>query len=144
MAFKDLPTDTANMNTNPPTSRERILLVEDDADVRAVVRGALEASGYQIWEAGNGREALEVWKANASQIDLLLTDVVMPGGVSGWELADRLTKERPGLKVILMSGYCADKPERIQLYNYILQKPFTLDNLTDFVRTCLDKACVPS
>jgi CheY-like chemotaxis protein len=117
---------------------EKILLVEDDAAVRMVTRGFLEGSGYQIWEAANGLEALNVWKTNASQIDLLLTDVIMPGGLNGRELADRLSGERPDLKVILMSGYNSDLAEKIQPHSHILPKPFSLESLTETVRNCLD------
>ncbi len=124
----------------PAGRREKILLVEDDADVRTVTRGVLEGSGYQIWEAANGLEALNVWKKNASQIDLLLTDIVMPGGLNGWELADRLSGERPGLKVILMSGYNSELPVKIQPHSHILPKPFSLESLTETVRNCLDAA----
>ncbi len=124
----------------PAIGREKILLVEDDADVRTVTRGVLEGSGYQIWEAANGLEALNVWKTNASQIDLLLTDIVMPGGLNGWELADRLSGERPNLKVILMSGYNSDLPGKIQPHSHILSKPFSLESLTETVRSCLDAA----
>jgi CheY-like chemotaxis protein len=105
-----------------------------------VTRGFLEGSGYQIWEASNGLEALNVWKTNASQIDLLLTDVIMPGGLNGWELADRLSGERPDLKVILMSGYNADLAGKIQPHSHILPKPFSLESLTKTVRSCLDTA----
>jgi PAS domain S-box-containing protein len=124
----------------PAGGHEKILLVEDDADVRTVARGVLEGSGYQIWEAANGLEALNVWKTNASQIDLLLTDFIMPGGLNGTELADRLRGERPGLKVILMSGYNSDLPGKIQSHSHILPKPFSLESLTETVRTCLDTA----
>jgi len=100
----------------------------------------LEASGYQIWEASTGLEALEIWKTNASQFDLLLTDIIMPGGLNGWELAERLSEEQPSHKVILMSGYSPDKAGNIQPHNFMLQKPFTLENLTEIVRSCLDTA----
>ena len=105
-----------------------------------VTRGFLEGSGYKIWEASNGLEALNVWKTNASQIDLLLTDIIMPGGLNGRELADRLSGERPGLKVILMSGYNSDLAGKTQPYNHILPKPFSLESLTETVRSCLDTA----
>jgi CheY-like chemotaxis protein len=71
--------------------------VDDDSDVRTVVRDALEESGYQIWEASDGSEALNVWKTQASQIDLLLADMAMPGGINGRQLADKLRREQPGL-----------------------------------------------
>ena len=63
----------------PAGGNERILLVEDDADVRMVARDVLEVSGYQVWEAADGLEALNIWKANDAKMDLLLTDVIMPG-----------------------------------------------------------------
>jgi len=107
---------------NPPAGTREYYLVEDDADVRMVMRGVLEASGYQIWEASNGVEALNIWKTNASQIDLLLTDLVMPGGLTGWELADRLREERPGLKVILTSATAPIKREKNHPHSHILQK----------------------
>ena len=121
---------------------EKILLVEDDMNVRMVARDVLEASGYHVWEASDGIEALNIWKANAPQIDLLLTDMIMPGGLNGRELADRLRCERPGLKVLLMSGYSGDRLENIQACNRILSKPFSLESLTKAVRNCLDTASV--
>jgi PAS domain S-box-containing protein len=131
--------------TPPPSAvgHEKILLVEDDVDVRMVTRDVLEASGYQVWEACDGLEALNIWKANAPQIDLLLTDVIMPGGLNGQELADRLREERPSLKVILMSGYGPDTTKKIQLRGHILQKPFSLESLTETVRKCMDTAHLP-
>ena len=127
----------ATAKNDPAGGRERILLVEDDADVRMVVRDALEASGYQIWEAMNGPEALNIWKTNAAQIDLLLSDIIMPGGLTGWDLAERLREQRPDLRVILMSGYSPEPATESQARTYILQKPFTLENLTKTVRNCL-------
>lgn len=133
----------------PPTppraaaGHEKILLVEDDADVRMVARDILEASGYQVWEASDGLEALNIWRANAPQIDLLLTDIIMPGGLNGRELADRLREERPGLRVVLMSGYSPDRFGTMQTHNRILPKPFSLESLTKAVRSCLDTAHLP-
>ncbi len=139
--------DGAETNVSPAPLRraagcEKILLVEDDMDVRTIARNVLEATGYQVWEASDGLEALNIWKANAPQIDLLLTDVIMPGGLNGRELADRLRGERPGLKVILMSGYSSDRLGTIQMHNRILPKPFSLEDLTQAVRNCLDTACL--
>jgi two-component system, cell cycle sensor histidine kinase and response regulator CckA len=128
------------IKAKPSGGHEKILLVEDDADVRMVARDVLEGSGYQVWEASDGLEALNIWKTRASQIDLLLTDIIMPGGLNGRELADRLRRERPGLKVILMSGYSPERLGKIQTHSRLLQKPFSLENLTETVRTCLDAA----
>jgi len=135
--MKPLP---APKKTCPAGGHEKILLVEDDADVRMVARDVLEVSGYQIWEAATGLEALAVWKARETKIDLLLADIVLPGGLNGRDLADKLKKERPGLKVLLMSGYCADRLGKIQLNGHVLHKPFSLEHLTETVRTCLDTA----
>ena len=120
--------------------QEKILLVEDDDDVRMVAHDVLEGSGYQILDAANGLEALNIWKTNASKIDLLLTDIVMPGELNGWELAAKLRRERPGLKVILISSYAAHQKERNQARDLVLPKPFSLEDLTDTVRNCLDTA----
>jgi len=128
-----------NAKANPPGRQVRILLVEDDADVRMIMRDVLKASGYLIWEAANGPEALDVWKTNASQIDLMVTDIIMPGGLTGWELSDKLREDRPGLKVVLVSGYGPDRTGKKRPDSHILQKPFTLESLTETVRNCLDK-----
>jgi len=82
-----------------------ILLVEDDTHVRALTRKVLEREGYQVCEATHGPEALRVWSARAGQIDLLLTDMVMPGGMNGIALASELRKQRANLPVVFMSGY---------------------------------------
>ncbi len=84
---------------------ETILVVEDEPVLREMTRAILENSGYQIIEAASGREALEVWNRRSGPIDLLLTDMMMPEGVSGMELAERLLGLQPGLKIIFTSGY---------------------------------------
>jgi CheY-like chemotaxis protein len=117
---------------------EKILLVEDDADVRMFLRHALENSGYQIREAGNGMEALNIWSANTEQFDLLLTDIIMPG-VTGTRLAEQLKEDRPNLKVIFMSGYNPDIAGKIETTGHFLQKPCSLEALTETVRRCLDE-----
>jgi CheY-like chemotaxis protein len=118
---------------------KKILLVDDDSDVRTVVRDALEESGYQIWEASDGSEAMNIWKTKASQIDLLLTDMAMPGDLNGRQLADRLRRERPGLKVVFMSGHILDMAGNIQSCGCFLQKPFSPENLAEIVRSHLDR-----
>jgi two-component system, cell cycle sensor histidine kinase and response regulator CckA len=119
---------------------QAVLVVEDDADVRRITREVLESSGYQTWEAADGLEALNLWRLNAAKIDLLVTDIVLPGTLNGWELAARLRKERPGLKVILTSSYAIDQAERNQSSDPILPKPFSLECLTETVRQCLNPA----
>ncbi|HWQ37106.1 MAG TPA: PAS domain S-box protein [Burkholderiales bacterium] len=124
-----------------PGGSETVLLVEDDAAVRQVTRTVLARHGYRVVEAGSGVEALEVWRAHRERVALVVTDLVMPGGVSGHELARRLRAERPGLKVIFMSGYSAAVAEReagVRDGENFLQKPFPAERLLETVRRCLD------
>ena len=121
---------------------ETILLVEDDAYLRDSVRQSLSQLGYRVLEAVNGIEALEIWKQHRDEIHLLLTDLVMPGGINGQELDERLLKENPKLKVIYASGYStevADKDSRLKEGDNFLSKPFEAHKLALVVRTCLDR-----
>ncbi|ATC62741.1 hypothetical protein CMV30_01475 [Nibricoccus aquaticus] len=122
---------------------EMILLVEDEAEVRAVARFALVRQGYQVIEAEHGAKALEAWAQHTGKIKLLLTDVVMPGGISGVDLALRLRQEQPGLRVIYMSGYSpemAGKNFALREGVNFLPKPFDMTTLTRVVRASLDRA----
>ena len=92
----------------PPRGTETIPLVEDDALLRLVTRRTLESFGYEIREAGCAREAPEVWDQKKEHIALLLSDIVMPEGMTGRDLAEQLRAQKPPLKVILMSGYGAE------------------------------------
>ena len=110
-----------------------------------MARDILEHCGYRIVEAGSGREALEVWDRHADKIDLLLTDMVMPEGVSGVELAERLLASQPELKIIFTSGYTANEvnPELLAKTSArFLQKPYAHTDLAKTVRDCLDKNAV--
>jgi PAS domain S-box-containing protein len=121
---------------------ETILLVEDEAPVRSLARTLLERKGYRVIEAESGLSALELWQEHRDQIDLLFTDMVMPEGVSGRELAARLLAEKPGLKVIYASGYTDDMlGENSPLRNNpnFLEKPFNSHKLLKQVRDCLDE-----
>src|SRR5882762_874554 len=89
----------------PRGGAERILLVEDDEAVRLSTRRMLESFGYTVREAASGRAALEQWRDDPPEVDLLLTDIVMPHGVNGTELAKQLRALQPELKVIFMTGY---------------------------------------
>ncbi|HEY1190866.1 MAG TPA: PAS domain-containing protein, partial [Gemmata sp.] len=106
---------------------ETVLVTEDDAAVRGVIRLALRSHGYEVLEAGSGEEAVRVAAAHAGPIHLLVTDVVMPG-MGGRELATRLTAARPGLSVLYLSGYTDDAVVRhgvLEARVHFLQKPFT-------------------
>jgi len=120
---------------------ETILLVEDDAFLRASMRKTLSQLGYRVLTVVNGVEALEVWKQNRDGIHLLLTDLVMPGGINGKELGVRLLKENSGLKVIYVSGYSAEiagKDFPLKEGVNFLTKPFQRQKLAQVVRERLD------
>jgi two-component system cell cycle sensor histidine kinase/response regulator CckA len=105
------------------------------------VRKALSQLGYRVLEAVNGVEALEVWKKNRDGIHLLLTDLVMPGGINGKDLAERLLKENSKLKVIYASGYTAEvaaKDSPLKEGVNFLTKPFQSFKLAQTVRQSLD------
>jgi CheY-like chemotaxis protein len=121
-------------------STEKILLVNDDSDVRTVVRDALGESGYQIWKASDGPEALNIWKTKASQIDPLLADMAIPGGINGRQLADKLRREQPDLKVVFMSGHVPDMAGKGEFHGCFLQKPFSPERLAEIMRSHLDPA----
>ena len=136
----------------PPTERpylaevtggkERILVVEDEPSLRHLVSACLRHQGYQVWEAANGIEALKIWQQHRHQMDLLLTDMVMPEGLTGLELAEQLRRDNSQLKVIYTSGYSVDlATEGLSLdegMNY-LQKPFEPATLVKTIRACLDQ-----
>jgi len=121
---------------------ERILLVEDDPLVRKVTRQVLEKAGYEVHLAENGRAALEVYDALGGRIDLLLTDLVMPLGLSGRDLAGRLQSLDPRLAVIMTSGYSPDifgSALELDPNQVFLVKPVARRELLAAVRSCLDK-----
>jgi PAS domain S-box-containing protein len=134
---------------------ETILLVEDEPRLRASVQKILSRLGYNVLEAANGIEALEIWKKHRNEvrlaqkvwnqqrdgIHLLLTDMVMPGGMTGKELGERLLKENPKLKVIYASGYSAEvagKDFPLEEGVNFLTKPFQAQKLAQSVRQRLD------
>ncbi len=113
---------------------ETILVVEDELDLRDLVHTLLEAFGYRVLVAEHGKDALEVWKKAEGKIDLVLTDVTMPEGISGLELAERFRKEKPDLKVIFSSGYSVELFERQKVVGLreglnFLPKPYQPDTL---------------
>jgi PAS domain S-box-containing protein len=121
---------------------ETVLLVEDEDQVRGVARGILKRSGYIVLEARNAGEALLLCERHPTRIDLLLSDVVMPG-MSGPELAKRLAAARPEMKVLCMSGYTDDAAVRhgvIDAHFAYIQKPLTVDTLNRKVREVLERS----
>jgi PAS domain S-box-containing protein len=120
---------------------ETVLIVEDEPELRLLARQILECYGYRVLEAPTGAAALQLWPQHAQDVDLLLTDMVMPEGVTGWELAQRLQQQKPELKVICTTGYSMDLVNRRQELPgevQFLQKPFKPQTLARTVRECLD------
>ena len=125
-----------------PGGQETILLVEDETGLRVLVQGILQRYGYEVLNASNGHEALEVWEHHKDEVDLLLTDMVMPEGMTGLELAERIREDAPTLKVIFTSGYSVDlmgaKAGELKEGLNFLQKPYRPQTLAQTVRNCLD------
>jgi CheY-like chemotaxis protein len=120
---------------------ETILLVEDEPPLCELVSRVLGKYGYKVLSAGNGVEAIEIWRDHKDEIALLLTDLVMPDNMNGRELAETLCSERPNLKVIFSSGYSADivgKDFKLDPELNFLQKPYHPQTLALAVRRCLD------
>jgi two-component system, cell cycle sensor histidine kinase and response regulator CckA len=125
----------------PVRSSETILLVEDEASVREITALLLVSLGYQVKEASSGQEALHLAQGNREKIDLLMTDVLMPG-MSGNEVAEVLRASDAGLKVLFLSGHSGDTLARhgvVHTEVAFLQKPFTLDALSRKLREVLDQ-----
>jgi CheY-like chemotaxis protein len=122
--------------------QETILVVEDEPLLRDMAHLILQDCGYRVLEAGSGAEAWQVWERNPGGIDLVLTDVVMPGGMSGMELAVKLLAGAPRLKIVFTSGYNVEETSTDffrQGGAVFLQKPYTRPTLAKAVRDCLDK-----
>lgn len=119
---------------------ETILLVEDEVTVRRMLREALIKAGYRVWEAGNGAEALKLWGAEISRVDLVVTDVVMPV-MNGLRLIDELRRMRPDIRSLCMSGHSDDLLAQQSSQNApdLLRKPFLPELLVLKVRQMLDQ-----
>ena len=125
--------------------RETILVVEDEPALRELVSTILKGYNYHVLEAESGVQALKVWEKHQGKIDLLLTDMVMPGGVSGAELAQQLRKKKSDLRVIYSSGYSSEiigknVNENISAF---LPKPYRPPQLALHVRKSLDGPALP-
>ena len=139
------PTDKALENTVQFTANtaakggtETILLVEDEPILRELAGTILEDAGYKVLGAEQSAEAFDLWNRHQSEIDLLLTDMVLPGGMTGRELAVDLQKRKPDLKVIYTTGYTQDVIETNTDPTNFLQKPYPPETLMRTVRLCLD------
>jgi CheY-like chemotaxis protein len=124
----------------PTEGHETLLLVEDDQQVRELTHSVLVSCGYHVLVAENGPAAVGICEQRGSDIDLLLTDVVMPG-ISGRELASQVTARWPSIKVMYMSGYTENSIVHhgvLDTVTFFLAKPFTPTALANKVREVLD------
>ena len=111
----------------------KILVVDDDPDVLTVASMTLAADGYEVLSAHNGSEALAILQANRD-VDLLFTDIVMPGSIDGFDLAERAKQMRPGLRVLYSSGYLRDEGV---WHGSLLTKPWRPDDLQTAIKNAL-------
>jgi CheY-like chemotaxis protein len=128
--------DKSGVEPEPP-SKQTILVVEDEPTLRALVRKVLERVGYEVIEAPSGLAALELWKQKHPRVDLLLTDMIMPDGISGRQLGEKLKAQNPRLKVIYTTGYSADMLGNDFILKEgvnFLQKPYPPQKLVQTVR----------
>jgi two-component system, cell cycle sensor histidine kinase and response regulator CckA len=135
------PTAQGENTPAEPGRGETVLVVEDENAVRELACASLQRRGYQVLKAANGPQAVEVWERHASQVSLLLTDMVMPSGMNGSELAHILQSRNPRLKVIYTSGYSPEILKKDSLLTQginFLPKPYDPQTLLKAVRACLD------
>jgi CheY-like chemotaxis protein len=127
-------------SSHTPRGQGTLLLVEDEAIVRRPIGIYLRKLGYQVIEAANGREALTLWQQHRHEIDLLYTDMVMPEGLTGLELAEKLKSEKSNLQVIISSGYSTEISTQgidvVAGFTY-LPKPSASATIAATVRDCL-------
>lgn len=117
-------------------------MVEDDEHVRQLAAAVLEREGFQVFQASDAKEAAEIWFHNSRSIDLLLTDVVMPGW-TGPQIARELLETRPNLKIIFTSGYDLQTAfEKVKMVPdaKFLSKPYSVKSLVEIVRKCFRRA----
>jgi CheY-like chemotaxis protein len=135
----------AQVVSSSTEGRETILVVEDEESLRSLAARVLGELGYTVFSAGTALEALELLGANGGSVDLLLSDVVLPGGMRGNELAEVLESFRPDVRVLYMSGYSRNAvvhAGRLDEGVNFLEKPFTPEALARMVRQVLDQAGV--
>jgi DNA-binding NtrC family response regulator len=141
MASNREPTDLkSGRAAREKSGASAILIVEDEVSVRKLVTRFLTISGYQVLAADGPCAALELWAAHHDEVSLLLTDVIMPGALSGRALAMRLQAERPALKVLYTSGYSAESladDGTLDDEIHFLQKPYRPEQLLETVRAVL-------
>jgi CheY-like chemotaxis protein len=123
-----------------PARTETVLVVEDDPFVRSYATTRVQSLGYTVIAAVDGNDALQKLRADI-RVDILFTDIVMPGGINGWELADRARQLRPGLPVLLTSGYALEalvQHGRLHAGAAVLTKPYRKADLARCLREILN------
>lgn len=137
----------ADQTSYAPWIAETILLVDDEPAIRRMVKTVLERASYNVIEADTGVQALATWDKNKSQVNLLLTDMVMPDGVNGRELARRLKDSKPSLNVIYTSGYDLESEAKSDMSEGVarfLHKPYDMRKLLQVVHEMLTPPTVTS
>lgn len=145
LAASAVPAEATSVPEAVRGGKETILVVEDEPVLRELVCEVLQQYEYRVLQAGSGVEALRIWDESDGQIDLVLTDMVMPEGMTGSELAAQLKQRKPALKVIYSSGYSPDAMGRDfgQSDTVFLSKPYLPPQLARVVRRCLDGSSQP-
>jgi CheY-like chemotaxis protein len=142
-----VPKQVAAEGAAIPRGHETILVVEDDSLVRQMLSQRLAALGYRVVQASNGHDAMRLWRDQGHQVELVLTDMVMPDGMTGLELIARIRRDKPNIRVIVSSGYCAemtDVEKSTATGLRFLPKPYQVLDLAKTVRDCLDVKKLPS
>ena len=136
-AAQEVPVTRSEIVSRP--AGQKVLVVEDEAMIRSNVSECLQQLGYEVLEAENGEAALQLCNKHQGEIDLVLTDLVMPG-ISGHQLAGELAQRRPEIKMLFMSGYTEDSAARRDILlkgSAFLQKPFSVGDLSNAVQQAL-------
>ena len=123
------------VDVGEPSARRTVLVVEDEAGIRLALSRALTREGYDVLTAANGAEALRL-TAERGEVDVVVTDLTMPE-MTGKQLVGRLEAERPGLPIVLMSGYSPALLDGQRLSHHFLQKPFPIERLLRAVADAL-------
>jgi CheY-like chemotaxis protein len=135
-----IPFPEADARHFPKAGKGTVLLVEDESNVREFAAAVLQQDGYTLLQAKSGENALEVWRWHSARIDLLLTDIVLPGEVSGLQLGEKLQGEKRTLRVIFATGYSRDNVAPMSRDGkalFVLSKPYTPRTLLQAVHEVL-------
>jgi len=135
------PAAQERISKNGKAHSETIMVVEDEPDLLELVVQVLEARGYSVVSAASGKQALEQWSHHEHRIDLLLTDMVMPDGMTGCQLAERMRTDVPTLKVVYTSGHNAGVPGTQLAHveeKQFLAKPYRPSKLIEIIQSNLD------